>query len=289
MNEILLISIITGLVTAVVYAVQGITEGLSAKHTRYYELAFSTQMSALLCMIVIAIIFQQSVAIDVQAVFIAAILGAIYALSLHFYFRALRTGPMNIVSPISGSYSIVAIPIAVLFLGEILTLTQYIGVAFIIMGVFLVDFKVHKRTVTLVKRKYLLYAFITLVLWGIYMPVDSILIEQSSWFTALFWELIFVNIFLGAALFKRESLKAFKKSMPRLLKVSIVIGLCEAIGGLVMNYGLDKGNVSIVTPLITFSTVITVLFATFFLKQKLSRQQAAGVFCAVAGIVILGA
>lgn len=288
MNQILVISLITGLVTAVFYAIQGIAEGLSARHTRYYEMAFITQFFALIFTIAAAIVTRQVISISLSAFGIAAVLGFIYALSLHFYFRALHIGPVSIVSPISGSYAIVAVPIAVLFLGEALTQWQYVGIALTAIGVFLVDFKMHHRKIKIVHRKYLTYAFATLFLWGIYMPIDSILIDQTNWFAALFWELIFVNLFLAVMLLKRESIGKFKKSVPLLVKAGLIIGLCEVLGGLVMNYGLAKGSVAIMTPLITVSTVFVVLYAVIFMRQKLQRQQAIGVACALIGIMILG-
>ena len=288
MDNIILISIIAGAITAFLYAIQGITEGLTAKRARYYELAFVTQLCALVIMAFLTIILHKTLRVDATAMLIALLLGLIYALSLHYYFRALKTGPMSIVAPISGSYAIIAVPIAVLFLGEVVTLTQYIGIALIIMGVFLIDFTIHHRSVKLIHRQYLFYAFLTLILWGVYMPIDSILISRSDWFVALFWELVFVNIFLAIMLFRKESAATLRTSMPTILKPSSIIGLCEALGGLVMNYGLDKGSVSLITPIITLSTVITVLFATFFLKQRIRRQQAIGIVCAIAGIFIIG-
>lgn len=289
MNHVLYISVAAGLAAAVCYAIQGIAEGLSARRARYYEVAFATQLVALFFVVAMAIVLQRDVRASLSAILIAAVLGLIYAVSLLSYFKALHSGPVSIVSPISGSYSVVAVPIAVLVLGEVLTFWQYIGIVLTVIGVFLVDFKMHNHKLKLVHRQYLKYAFITLILWGIYMPIDSILIDTSSWFTALFWELIFVTIFLFVLLRRQEPLRRFSRSFPPLLKAAIVIGLCEVAGGLVMNYGLDEGSVSIVTPLITTSAVFVVLYSVLFMKQTLHRQQALGVACALIGIMIIGA
>lgn len=289
MNQLLLISIIVGLLTALIYAVQNIAEGYAAKRIRYYELALVTQVYALVLMSIAAIFLHKSISISVQALVIAAVLGAVCAFSLHFYYRALHTGPINIVAPISGSYAIVAIPLAVIFLHEALSLVQYVAVGLVVLGVFLVDFKIGKRGVKMDHKKYLFYSFLTLVLWGIYMPLASILIEQTDWFVALFWEFLFASIFLMILLLKLEPKKRLKKAHPKFIKAGIAIALCEVIGGLILNFGLEKGNVTIITPLTTMSTVITVLFATLFLKERLSSRQAYGITCAVVGIIFLGA
>lgn len=289
MNDILLISLIAGLGTAFIYAIQGIAEGIGAKFTRYYEIAFATQFVALVIMLAFIMITQFNVAISSKALVIAMLLGFVYSISLHFYFKALSIGPINIVSPVSNSYSIIAIPIAVLFLGEILTFVQYIGLAFVIFGVFIIDFKVNHRRINFESNKYLLYSLVTLVLWGVYMPIDSILIDNSNWITALFWELIFVNAFLFMLMARKSSIKGFKSSITKLVRPSLIIGTCEVAGGLLMNYGLEKGSVAILTPLITLSTVIVVLYSTVILKEKLHGRQAVGVACAIIGVFLLGA
>lgn len=288
MNQLLLISITVGLLTALIYAIQNIAEGYAAKRIRYYELALVTQVYALVLMSIAAIFLHKSISISVQALVVAAVLGAVCAFSLHFYYRALHTGPINIVAPISGSYAIVAIPLAVIFLHEALSLVQYVAVGLVVLGVFLVDFKIGKRGVKMDHKKYLFYSFLTLVLWGIYMPLASILIGQTDWFVALFWEFLFASVFLMILLLKLVPKKRLKKAHPKFIKACIAIALCEVVGGLILNFGLEKGNVTIITPLTTMSTVITVLFATLFLKERLSSRQAYGITCAVIGIIFLG-
>lgn len=288
MNPLILVSIIVGLLTAFIYAIQNLAEGFAAKRIRYYELAFVTQVYSLILMVFVAVLLHKSIVVDLGSLLIAAALGAVCAFSLHFYYRALRTGPINIVAPISGSYAIVAIPLAVIFLNEALTLMQYIAVGFVTIGVFLVDFKISKRGVRMDHKKYLFYSFLTLVLWGIYMPLASILIGRTDWFVALFWEFLFASIFLAALLVKLEPKRRMKKAKPVFIKVGLAIALCEVVGGLILNYGLEKGNVTIITPLTTMSTVITVLFATVFLKERLSSRQAYGIACALVGIIFLG-
>jgi drug/metabolite transporter (DMT)-like permease len=62
----------------------------------------------------------------------------------YFFFRAFEKGEVSIVAPISGTYSLITVVLAVLFLGEILSLVKVIAIAFIIIGVMLVSTDISK-------------------------------------------------------------------------------------------------------------------------------------------------
>ncbi len=52
---------------------------------------------------------------------------------------------------------------------------------------------------------------------------------------------------------------------------------------------LQFGSVSLVTPMMGIGLAVLVLFSVFFLKEKISIKELAGMFCTIVGVVILGA
>ena len=63
--------------------------------------------------------------------FLASILGQV------FFYQALKTGQTSTVVPIAASYPVISFILGIIFFGEPLTLAKAGGLAFVIMGVFL--------------------------------------------------------------------------------------------------------------------------------------------------------
>ena len=91
------------------------------------------------------------------------------------------------------------------------------------------------------------------------------------------------------------TLKKFKENPLGLIKTLFfgnkyfLPGLIGSILGWVIWYqGLQLGEASIVGPLGAFSTVITPIYAYFYLDERLSRKEIMGIVLALAGIAVLG-
>lgn len=76
---------------------------------------------------------------SISAILISAILSGV--LGYTFYFKALSTGNVSKVVPLVATYPLFASIIAVLFLGESFTLTKFLGIAFIVFGIALINLR----------------------------------------------------------------------------------------------------------------------------------------------------
>ncbi len=65
---------------------------------------------------------------------LSALFGGI--IGLFIYFQALKIGDVELVIPITASYPLVTVLLAVLFLGESLTLSRLFGAALIVGGIY---------------------------------------------------------------------------------------------------------------------------------------------------------
>lgn len=287
MNNVLLFSVTVGLLLAVIYGFMDIAMSKAAKHLTEIELVFRIQVVALCMLIVAAIVMRQNVGVSFVAIMLAIALGFIYAFSLLSYSKALKTGPVGVVTPISNAYPIIAVPLSIILFKESVSPLGIVAIMLIIAGVFIVDVRLSHKRVVARKQKYLLFAFATLLLWGAYMPVDALLVGRAGWFAALFWEVVFTTLILYIMRIRYTHTHPYASKRSLLLPGVVIISVCEVTAGLLLNYGLEKGNVSVITPLLTTSIVLTVVFAALFLRQPLKRYQVAGVSVAIIGILLM--
>ena len=55
-----------------------------------------------------------------------------------------------------------------------------------------------------------------------------------------------------------------------------------------VNYGLTIGDAILITPISSALSIVTILLAILFLKDRVTKFQGAGMITAVAGIIVTG-
>jgi uncharacterized membrane protein len=68
----------------------------------------------------------------------------------------------------------------------------------------------------------------------------------------------------------------------------IFMGAVEAGAVAVVNYGLTIGDAILITPIASALSIVTILLAIIFLKDKITKPQGLGITTAVVGIVVTG-
>lgn len=94
-----------------------------------------------------------------------------------------------------------------------------------------------------------------------------------------------VTVLLFAALLLGPVRQGFAASSAWPLAAS---GVSGAAGLVAFYLALDRGNASIIVPLVSVYPLITAVLAVAFLNESLSSLQLVGVGCALAGVVMIG-
>nr|WP_216671447.1 DMT family transporter [Saccharibacillus qingshengii] len=76
-------------------------------------------------------------------------------------------------------------------------------------------------------------------------------------------------------------------SAPRTLLWGMTVGLTNIAGMVLMLNALQVGITGIVSAIIALNIVIVLLYARFYLQEKMSRREAFGILLALAGILVL--
>ena len=70
-------------------------------------------------------------------------------------------------------------------------------------------------------------------------------------------------------------------------KIMIVLmGSIEAGSLAAVNYGLTIGDAILITPIASALSIVTIVLAVVFLREKITRWQGVGMLAAIAGIVV---
>lgn len=188
-------------------------------------------------------------------------------------------------TPITSTSPLVSISIAVVFLGEKLTLPIILGTLLIILGVLVVSQKGK------IGRKDLLFALGAAFFAGVSTPIrkygltvlDSPVL--SAVVTASVALLIAFTIIAVTGGIRQVSLK------DKGAKFYIYSGVFTSIAFILNFTALSKGSVSVVAPLIQTMPIFALFLSHFFIShlEKLTKSVWLGTLLVVAGTVLVGA
>ena len=213
------------------------------------------------------------------------VLGIIGATGVLAYVEGLRIGNASIVGTIGGSFGAIVVLLSLIFLNEKLFTNQIIAIILIFIGVIFSSLNLKDLKEKNLLNKGTGFALIAMMAWGIGFTFVKIPIEQFGWF----WPSFFGNI-AGFLMFALLILRRDKKFFIRGRKNSLLMfiaALVLTIGTLSFNYALSIGQSSIVAPIAGSSITLFVLLSRFAFKDRLTKQQWAGIIITLCGIVLL--
>lgn len=203
------------------------------------------------------------------------------------YFKALSRGDVNKVVPIDKSSTILSVLLAILLFRETAHLpVKLAGTALLAVGIFLMI----QRQESEDRREtgpWLPYAIGSAVL----AALTSILAKagihgvESNLATAIRTGVVLVLAW--GIVFARGKQKQLKTLDRREFLFIALSGLATGASWLCYYYAIQNGAVSVVVPIDKLSIVVTVLFSSLALKEKLSRRAAFGLLLMVAGTLAM--
>jgi uncharacterized membrane protein len=207
---------------------------------------------------------------------IGAFISLMEYIALVAFYKAVETGKIGVVTPIADSSIIITVALSLIFFSEKLLAAQILAIILIIAGIVLISYKSGWS------KSGIPYALVTLALWGVMSFLIKIPVAALG---AIFMSFILeFGIFVFSAIHlagKKQSLKT--KSLPYM----IVVGICGAVGTLGWTLGIQNGPVSIITPIVSSSLLITVLYGRIVYKEKLSTLQYVCIALILGGIIML--
>ena len=202
------------------------------------------------------------------------------------YFRALSKGNINKVVPIDKSSTILTIILAVIFLGEKVTVYKTLGVVFIAIGTLLMIEK--KDTEKKSEGEgWLIYALLSAFFASLTTILGKIGIEgvESNLGTAIRTAVVIVMSFIMVAFTGKTG--EIKKIDKKELGFILLSGLSTGASWLCYYKALQDGEAGIVVPIDKLSILVTIAFSYIVFKERLSKKAMLGLVMIVFGTLVL--
>ncbi len=214
--------------------------------------------------------------------------GAATGASWLCYFRALQTGDINKVVPIDKLSTVLTILLALLFLGEGISLRKMVAVFLIAAGIFLmIEKKDVKDQKADGKSGWMLYAEGSAFFASLTAILGKIGISgvESNLGTAI--RTAVVLIMAWGMVFITGKEKDIKKIDRKELVFICLSGIATGVSWLCYYRALQEGPASVVAPIDKLSVLVTVVFSYFVFGEKLTGKALAGLLLLTAGTVAM--
>ena len=171
--------------------------------------------------------------------------------------------------------------LAVIFLGETITLRRGFGVMLCIISMLLFSGKLKHG---LAQKKPLLLSLGACLSGGLLNLTNKVAIMHGAdALRLLVWRFLLVGLISGVILWTRKPTKLTLKDV----KYAMVSGLLLMLAVYAILIALRTGDVSVIIPITQLAFVIVALISWAFLAEKMTVAKVAGILCAVCAVVMI--
>lgn len=206
------------------------------------------------------------------------------------YFHALQKGDINKVVPIDKSSTVLTILLALIFLGEGLSIKKVGAVLLIAIGTMLMIVKKKGNSTEQKKetqKDWLLYAILSAVFASLTAILGKIGIEgvDSNLGTAIRTTVVLLMAWLIVFVTGKGNL--LKKIEKKELGFIVLSGFATGASWMCFYRALQDGPASVVVPIDKLSILVTIIFSRIVFHERLSKKACAGLCCIVVGTIAL--
>ncbi len=230
----------------------------------------------------------QITGIDEKTLLFLVLSGGATGASWLCYFHALQIGDINKVVPIDKSSTVLTIVLALIFLGEGVSLKKAAAVSVIAAGIFLmIEKKDVEKQQGKENKSWFVYACGSAVFASLTAILGKIGISgvDSNLGTAIRTTVVLVMAWM--MVFVTGKQKEIHKLTGKELLFICCSGIATGASWLCYYRALKEGPASVVVPIDKLSVLVTVAFSYFVFGEKLGKRSAVGLALLTAGTVAM--
>lgn len=203
------------------------------------------------------------------------------------YFRAIQLGNVNKVAPVDKSSTVLTMILAFIFLGESFTALAGVGMVLMFVGTMMMIERKDVDETKATRSSWLVYAIGSAVFAALTSILGKVGIEdvESNLGTAI--RTIVVLVMAWGIVFMQGTQGQVRSIGRRNWGFLVLSGLMTGASWLCFYRALQEGPASLVVPIDKLSILFTVLFATAFLHEGMSRRSWTGLALLVVGTLML--
>lgn len=203
------------------------------------------------------------------------------------YYESIVAGPITIVGTLSAAYAAPTVLFCYIFLGETLAPVQYAGVALVIAGCAAVAYMPPDPNAKVTSRRWIPLAVAALGFWGGWQTIVKHTYNTTSFtepqmgvfsICGAFFTLFLYGVLRGRGERRAERSEVAKSAVPMAMMAGGDLGVLIAT---------KSGPASLVTTISGAYPLITLAYAWFVLKERITAFQWFGILLVLAGMVSL--
>ncbi len=202
------------------------------------------------------------------------------AIGLLAFYRALSSGKMGVVAPITAVVANVISMLFGAFTEGFPSILQLIGFAFAIIGVYVISKPEGKARVAFSD---LLPALLAGIAFGVFFILTGNYSGGDIGWTLVIARLGTISMVVASAIWSRHQFKLESSSLP----LVFVAGGMDTLGNLLFALATQMGRLDVGSALSSLYPVTTVLLAMLVLRERLSRSQGVGALIALISIPLI--
>lgn len=202
----------------------------------------------------------------------AAVAAGLSGAAFVTYYESLKHGKISIVGTIAGAYAPWTVVLALVFLGETMSLGEGVGVALVVLAMLLFAYVPNSANGnSKTELAGILFATMSLFFWGSSAAMAKGVIDDigNTDFIGVY-ALVCPAIWAIYWLVTEKGRFERPQSNKWLMELSM---LFIAGGGITLYLAIENGNVSIVSPITNLYPLLTIAVAKYRLKERLSLRQ----------------
>lgn len=299
-----MISVFFGVGAALGFGSSDFFGGLAARQIGSLRTVWITAMTALAALYLGTFVLIGSA--PPEAWLFGGLSGAAGVIALVCLYASLAIGPMSIVSPIGAVLGAVVPTAWDIVIGEPLSWWAYGAIVLALVAVAIVGFTPGEN-VQRVKARGLALSLVAGFLFGVYYilldlaPDDSGLwpLVANRGVSVIVMTLVVAGAFIGRFMRRRARANQPPHETSDILagdvgvihwrlglQIAVITGVLEALSTSLFLYGIVSGSLTVVAVLTSLYPAVTIVLASVFLREHISRTQYIGL--AVAGLAVVG-
>lgn len=210
------------------------------------------------------------------------------------FLLGIRYIPLSQVYPISlCGFPAVTIIIAAIFLGERLAPVALLGVALVLVGLYLIAFPGRGilpklSLVSPSERKGLMLTVLSFIFYGVSINMTTFGIKDMDLDLANFVRFAALTVILIPFTFRHWAGALFRKPEIRTVGLAALNGaIAIGLAGRILLFSLTESGAALTSVLTSTSPLFLLPMSVFFLKEKVTHKLVAGVIISVSGICLV--
>lgn len=221
----------------------------------------------------------------INILFASLSIGILFVLAIIFYYKALKIEEVSRVQPLFYTSPIFVLILATIFLGEIFTVTKYIGIFLLILGAILIS--IRKTSRIIISKAFILMMLCSFI-FGIHDTLRKYALTYMDFWSVFAFSQI--GIFITSLFILYFYFPEFQKILRKKILAFMITGESLSVASLfMMTIAVSIGFVSLISALESTQPFFVLLYATIIsiFAPKILKEEIKGSIILLKIIAIL--